>query len=287
MDYLLLVALVLLQSGLGICVKHFNIKTENEKRPTLWYLLFMSGASLIVSLAFCGFRPEFHSGTVIMAAVFAVLFESTIILEVLAMRHGPLSLTSLMVSYSLFIPTLYGIIFLKEKITAFLIIGVVLLAASIAFISLKKNGGERSASLKWGVYATVMLVCNGVLGVVQKKHQIDFPGLYQKEFVAYSMMFVLAMTVVLLLVTRSKPTKVILSAGGKFAAPAGAMCGLLNMLVLYLAARIPASLMYPFVSAGVIVVSTLAAVLLYREKLTRNELIGLIIGAVSVVFLCL
>ena len=41
------------------------------------------------------------------------------------------------------------------------------------------------------------------------------------------------------------------------------------------------------VSAGVIVVSTLAAVLLYREKLTRNELIGLIIGAVSVVFLCL
>ena len=45
--------------------------------------------------------------------------------------------------------------------------------------------------------------------------------------------------------------------------------------------------MYPFVSAGVIVVSTLAAVLLYREKLTRNELIGLIIGAVSVVFLCL
>ncbi|MBR5767943.1 MAG: EamA family transporter [Clostridia bacterium] len=287
MNYLLLVVLVLLQSGLGICVKPFNLKTKDEKRPTLWYLIFMSGAALVVSLAFCGFRPAFHLGTVLSAAAFAVLFESTIILEVLAMRHGPLSLTSLMVSYSLFIPTLYGIIFLREKISVWLVIGVVLLAVSIAFISLVKKGAERSASLKWGIYAGIMLICNGVLGVVQKRHQIDFPGLYQKEFVAYSMIFVFLMTVVLLLVTRSKPTKVILSAGGKFAAPAGAMCGLLNMLVLYLSPRVPASLMYPFVSAGVIVVSSVAAVLLYREKLTRNELIGLIIGAVSVVFICL
>ena len=65
----------------------------------------------------------------------------------------------------------------------------------------------------------------------------------------------------------------------------GSANGLVNLLVLALSLSVPASVMFPIVSAGGILLTTLLSVTMYKEKLSRNQLIGLGLGIAAIVAL--
>ena len=54
-----------------------------------------------------------------------------------ALSMGPMALTSILASFSLIIPFLFGILFWNEALTLFKILGILLLLLSILFINLK------------------------------------------------------------------------------------------------------------------------------------------------------
>jgi multidrug transporter EmrE-like cation transporter len=55
--------------------------------------------------------------------------------------------------------------------------------------------------------------------------------------------------------------------------------------MMVLAGMLPASVMYPVVSAGGTIATSLAALLIYREKMSRQQLIGLGLGVLAIVAL--
>ena len=61
--------------------------------------------------------------------------------------------------------------------------------------------------------------------------------------------------------------------------------GLSNMLVIMCAVLLNASVMYPIISAGGIVISSLVSIFAYREKLSTPQYIGLFLG-IGAVVLC-
>ena len=59
-----------------------------------------------------------------------------------------------------------------------------------------------------------------------------------------------------------------------------------NKFNLYLSGVMDSAVFFPIVNGGGLVLTTLAAVLLFKERLTKKQWIGICIGILSVVFLC-
>ena len=67
----------------------------------------------------------------------------------------------------------------------------------------------------------------------------------------------------------------------------GIFNGLTNLLVLLLSTKIAASLMFPILSGGNVVLTSLVSVWGYHEKLNQRQLAGIALGVASIILLSL
>ena len=65
----------------------------------------------------------------------------------------------------------------------------------------------------------------------------------------------------------------------------GACVAVNNKLNLYLSGVMDSAVFFPIVNGGGLVLTTVAAFLLFKEKLTKKQWVGLIVGICAVVFL--
>ena len=71
----------------------------------------------------------------------------------------------------------------------------------------------------------------------------------------------------------------------RIAAICGVFNGLTNFLVLVLNGKLPASVMFPVISAGGIVFIFLYSLFVYREKFKLTQIIGFVLGVGAIVLL--
>jgi multidrug transporter EmrE-like cation transporter len=65
----------------------------------------------------------------------------------------------------------------------------------------------------------------------------------------------------------------------------GVANGASNLFVIALSPNMPASIMFPLVSAGGIVLTSLISIFIYRERLSVLQYIGMVLGIGAIVFL--
>ena len=68
---------------------------------------------------------------------------------------------------------------------------------------------------------------------------------------------------------------------------AGAFASVNHKLNLYLSGVMSSAVFFPIVNGGGLVLATLAALVIFREKLTKKQWCGVTIGILSVLCLCL
>ena len=281
MNYILLMLVVAGVTMQQVVTKSYGAKVKGGTYSysvgtmvfALLFFVLTSGGSFNFSFSIMGY-----------SVAFAVATSVTIIFTLLAINEGPLALTSLLMQYSLLIPTLYGLIVLGEPISLFLIIGIVFLIISIVLINFDKKE-ERKINLKWVIYAILMFVGNGSCSMIQKMQQIKFDGGYKNEFmiVAYGMSIVILFVAML---CQERTTCVSdLKRGFFYYLIRGLGVGGVNFLVLVLANRMDASVMFPVISAGGIIATYLLSITIYKEKLSIFQNIGVVLGIISLVFL--
>jgi drug/metabolite transporter (DMT)-like permease len=71
----------------------------------------------------------------------------------------------------------------------------------------------------------------------------------------------------------------------KYAAPSGALMGLNGYLTLYLSSKLPASVLFPTVSVIQTLFNIIFSRVFFKERLTRMQIVGIILGAVSVILI--
>lgn len=86
-------------------------------------------------------------------------------------------------------------------------------------------------------------------------------------------------------ITERKALSVSIKKGWYLAAPQGIANGLTNMFVIMLNGMISASILFPVVSAGGVVASAAFGIFFFREKLSRLQTVGVIMGIVAIVLL--
>lgn len=276
MTFLLYLSNILFTSGQSAVGKQF----AKQGGSSLSFNVNKSLIGVVMFLAFswiAGF--SFHGPTVLFGLCYGVSLCCAMHVGFKALAMGPMALTSIIGSFSLIIPFFFGIFFWNEAFTAFKAAGIVLLLASILLINGKKESGF---SVRWLMYALLMLVANGICSVIQKMHQLRFPALYCTEFMFWALLCALIVWSAVAVKQRENNAPVKLSLLGL---TAGFMNWSANYILLVLSATENASVLFPVVSIAGIIAVWLMGIVFFKERLKGAQALGLILGVVSVLLL--
>lgn len=280
MKYLLLLITIVV-----MCLQNIVIKQYNAKAVKVNIFLFTAISSffaMLFSVFSSGLQLTFVPEIVPYSVIYAILYTASVAGCNIALATGSLAITSLIVLYSLIIPTLHGILVLKEPLKMTTCVGIALLFISLFMINMKRE--EIKFSLKWVIAVLIGFIGNGTSTTSLKIQQIDFDGAYKNEFTVLGLGLACIALLVLSFITK-EDRKRGLKDCCKYAPLAGIASGGSIILMLVLTALIPSVILYPSISAGGVILALVVSLFVYKEKLSKLQLIGYAIGTVSIVFL--
>lgn len=228
-----------------------------------------------------------HIPSIIYGCLYGIALSLAMYTAYTAISLGIASLTSVLVSFSVIIPIVYGIAFCGENMTAPKAAGMFFLVLALVFANIDKmrtKSEKETNYVKWLLFVFATFVLNGTCSVLQKMHQNYYPGEYLNEFMLSAMILsTLAFVIVFIFKVSFKELKA--TKGKVHAAVSGAANAIANYSTLALAGLEHASVLYPLISAGTILAVLLCGRFILKESLKKNHFIGLACGLAAVVFL--
>ena len=266
----------------SIVQKQYNKRVSNQGAYIFNAIACISGAFVFAVTNTDGF--DFDLAVLPYSFGFGIGLALAILFIFLAIRDGSMSLTCLLKAYSILAPTFFGIFFLNELVGWTFWIGLVFLVISIFLINMKKE--DAVLSKRWWLYIVILFISNGSASTVQLLQQKKFHGQYRSEFMLIAFLISAVIFIVLSILNERKEVLTYVKKAGFYMVAMGLLLGGANLfLLLTLASGLPSPIVYPVMSGGGIILATVASVLVYKEKLSWMQVIGLICGVISVVFM--
>ena len=227
-------------------------------------------------------REKLSVFTLLLACLFGVVTALGNLFKMLSLSCGPMNVTLLLTTSSMIIPTLSGVFFGEKFSISKLCVVFVLIF--FVYLSIGKND-DAKINKKWLLFSGLAFVFQGAVGVIQKVHQTSS---HKSEVSGFLFISFICAIVFCVLRSKKSDTKINL---GKMTLVIGLICGLctftMNFLNLKLSGLIPSQLFFPLVNGSAIVMSSIMSVILFKEKLTKKQTIGLVGGILSLIAICL
>lgn len=261
----------------------FNGIFEKEYGNTIRAMfVFSAGSSfagLVVLLIINGFKVEYTHFSMLMATLAAFDSIGYTYFSLKSLGRINLSLYSMFAMLGgMILPSLTGILFYDEELTLSKGICYVLILLSL-LLTVKK--GEKKSGY---VYYMGVFALNGLSGVLSTIFQ-NAPCEKTSE-AGYSVLISAAALIICLVFLpfiksdgKKLTKKAVFSMGGY-----GVLCRMGNYLLLIALAHIPASAQYPFVTGGVMIISTVIS-FFTSEKPAKRELSGVAISFIGLLVL--
>ena len=275
---------------------------EGAVKQTLTTTLVMLAATGLIGalMFFCvgGFRLSFSPISTLWAVVFALIMIPYYVIGIKVLSLGSLAVYSMfMMLGGMLVPFFYGVLLLNEPLSVGKIAGTVLLTVFIVLQALWGSTSEDTESKK-GTKALFFVLClviffiNGMTGVIAKAHSISEGAVDETSFTATYCALTALLSLVLLGISVLKNRKEAIPQIKSALTPRAILIMVLlgaaayggNFLQLLAAGNVPASVQFPLVSGGVIVLSALVSAFIFREKISKKEWIS-VAGAFVSTFL--
>jgi len=290
MDYfVLLLAVVCIAAQFSL--NKFYQKNYVDGPKEMLFLPFVSGIANIALFALLGFcfygkLPDFTMFSFLMSLALAVVSTLSAFVGLLIMKYGNMSVYSVfMMLGGMILPYLFGLIFLDEKISAARLLGLAILIFALP-CSVANPAKEKKAAKKfyYMLCASIFLL-NGTISIISKTHSINIAAVPAANFIVYSNLWGAAINGAAYFAYAShsaKPKGRGANPGRLRAVPVIAICafvgGIGYLFQLVAAKTVPAVAMYPFITGGSIVASTIAARIFFGEKLGKPAMAGIAIS---------
>ena len=240
-------------------------------------------AGLVVLFIINGIKFEFTPFTFIMSFLVAVNGIAFTYLSFKALDTTNLSLYSLFSMLGgMILPFMQGIIFYGEDITVAKVICVLFIGAALA-LTIKKGNKKKGY-----IYYIGIFVLNGMSGVLSKLFT-ELP--FEKTSAAAYSMYGAAWTVVIsgifwIVFAMRKTYKMPKYTFGvaAIAAAKGTVNRVANFILVLALAHVDASVQYPMVTGGVIIMSTLVC-FFGNNKPSKREIISVVLAFVGLLLL--
>ena len=264
----------------SIAQKQYTLKKESPN------IILFSAITSVIAMCFfvitSGFELNFVPALVPYALCFAVCYASAWVGTVFAVRYGLMAISNLIISCSLIFPTIYGIA-LGESVTPAVVVGIILLLMSFVLVNLKFDSKD-SFSIKWFVCVMIAFAGNGVCSIMQNMQKRALGDSYTHEFMIIALAAASAMLLLLALVT-SKDIKGDLLGCLMYSAGNGIANAIVNLLMIIIIGNIPNTILYPTNSALGMAFMFLLSFIVYKERFSKMQYIGYVLGIVSIVLL--
>lgn len=302
MDYSKIPSLLLLAISIFVCLLNGTIGNMYSKKyisgikDRFLYCMITQLFAAIMLFALVGFKIKCSAYTVVLGMCFGALTIVQSLANLGALAIGPWSYTAVINSFSTVITAFSGYLFWDESISKTKIIGIVLMVICLSLATAKDKDKKR-ASLKWLLFALVSSLACASIGLLQKIHQnssykyelsqfliIAFISSFSISTVAYfsSNLFNKNVNIENSLKVKIFNKKILLF--GMIAV--GIFIALNNEFNLYLVGTMDSATFFPIVNGGGLILSVIASVLLFKEKLSKKQSIGVLLGVIATLLLC-
>lgn len=257
---------------------------KNDRDNTAFNLIQFVTAFLIFG-GICLAKMKISWVSVGLGAAFGILTLLVYILKIKVLAIGQLHITTLILTSSLIIPSLFGVVF-GQTISVWKVLCILLLLVFIYFaIPKDEEKKEHTPRKLWLLLMAISFVLTGSLGVMQTVFQSTGYGDETTAFLAVSFLIASAGTLGMTLKKRGKTSCRFTKKHYLLAVLCGVTTFAMNFINLYLAGVLPTVLFFPMVNGASLIATSVFSVFLFRESLTRRQILGLIGGTVSLILI--
>ncbi len=299
LNILLLAVGVIATGAYALAMMPASNRFSGKPDPILFNACITTVATVCAFVAFAlNGSPHIPLDGFVWAAAFGVFFSVTVYTNLLALDYGPLSLTTLIVNFSLVIPIIYSALFLKEALNAFRIVGIVILIGCMfLYTNPKVNESEKSkqkgSTFKWLALCLISFLGNGALCIIIKTYAVISENVYSDSFLAYGYLFATVTSFIIFALMQAGSKKEARTKRNKFFVPVIIGCifltgfanYILNLVDVLLATRMAATIVYPVLQGGGPIIVTIGSRLLFKEKITPAKAVAILLGCLAMVLL--
>ena len=229
-----------------------------------------------------GGRLHFDTTALLWGCVYGVTQALFILFKTAAMNSGPVSITTLIGNCSLVVSVVVCFILWNEPISLADMIGLALLMLGLTLATYKKSNG--TFTKKWAVLSFLFLVLGAGVGITFKAFSKSGGTSHTADMMIVAALVMLISYTVICLFAGSFASKsnnctkkekrlfIIL------ALVSGVLSCLYNRLNIYLSSALDGVVFFPSFNGGVVVLSTVVSMIIFKEKLSAKQLIGLLLG---------
>ena len=292
MDYLYLLLGMVGMGGLSVFAAFYNRK--NAKRPGTSRLYTL----LVVTAAFLGwcvlyaFDFSFEPRVLIYSAFYGIGYATAMLGMIGALSSGSVALTAFVKQFSFVFVSIWGYFAGWDRFTwkPALGIGVIVISMALCLISGKKDKkseGRPAVTLKWVLFASLLLFGNVLCSLLQKYEQLEYPGKHKSMMMVFGVGFAIFFAFLFTLKEKKTHWGAAVKTSFHFPLLAGGCSALLNLSILLLANSevISSGLAFSGMAVGGLVLTMLADVFIFRERLSVRQWIGMVLGTGALVFL--
>lgn len=220
--------------------------------------------------------------TNIYIVIYSVLLLSAQYCYTMAMKKGDIGICSIVYSLGFIFPTLSGNLFWNEKLTILNIIGILMVIPTVIISGIPTTKKQKTNNT-YIIPLIIAMLSSGGLGIVQKAQQNSPYPDQRNSFVILAFALASVISFLISLFAKSKPQKI----GKKFifGSGIGVAFGICNLLNTILAGKLDSAIFFPVLNIGTIIFSTIAGMIFYKEKISRKNLVVLLMGSVSILLI--
>lgn len=287
MGYILCVLFVVINLLEGIVVKNHTKKYGNGGTVVNALTCLFSMIFFIVTEALEIDSFYFPQELWIYGGISIIMFSAGFYFTYVAYKMGPFGLTRLLSTISLLFPIVYGLAFLNEDGGVVTYIGIALMLSATVLINLKSesNCEEGKVSLKWLIFILISAAANGMISVLSRMQQIRFDNATSNEFMMISLFGSFVVLSVWGVLKEKRGVGLVIRDGALTGALAGVLNGAKNFITLLVYLYLPLSIVSPLQTSLSMIAAFAVSYLIYKERYSKLQLVGVAFGVFSVVLL--
>ncbi len=227
------------------------------------------------------FSDEMLLYGLVSCVLFAVGFYSMYV----AFQLGSYVATKLVSSATGVISIVYGVFWLGETASWITWLAIALIFVSMILVRYQKTdpAEKKAVTGKWLFWVLLSVISNGFIAVLSRMQQRYFNNAYNNEFMILSLLGSFIILLGIGFLKERDSMRSTLRSGIGYGALAGLFNGGKNLVNLIIYIYVPISVATPMKTGIGLVVSFLISLLFYKEKFSRQQLVGVVIGTVALV----
>ena len=285
MEILIILACLPLYVTNSFCDKH--ISASGGRRTQFLYntLKFLIGALILFPFFLTDGGERFGLGALLTGAACGVFYAVSKTVILTGYARTSVAFMPLCHSAGMLVPCLIGHFFWNETLGALAFVGILLTILSAVFLKggVGKTGRKDAVGVLCGL--AVFLTSGGVM-VAQKLMGLYFVGESVAAYNLYSFLLAFLLLSPLALAGKKKEEKEKVFRKSTLLCALGSAVSLcvISLVMTSLAGAVPSVILFPIFNGSGIILVSLGSVLVFKEKLSRKNLVGLFLGVLG---LCL